>query len=105
MMKFVVLESPYAGNITENVAYARRALRDSIARGEAPFASHLLYPQVLNDDELDQRNRGITLNYTFIEKCDYVVVYEDKGISHGMLLAIDHAQRLGKMIVYREIEQ
>lgn len=39
----VVLESPYSGDIKGNTKYARMALRDSLARGEAPIASHLLY--------------------------------------------------------------
>jgi hypothetical protein len=104
-MKFVVLESPYAGNIQENLAYARRALRDCIARGEAPFAPHLLYTQVLNDAEWDQRERGIMMNLSLIEKCDCVAVYQDRGISPGMELAIKHALKNGKMVVYREIEK
>lgn len=36
-MRRVVLESPYAGDVEKNVAYARLALRDSIQRGEAPW--------------------------------------------------------------------
>ena len=39
----MILESPYAGRVEENVAYARAAVRDSLLRGEAPIASHLLY--------------------------------------------------------------
>ena len=42
-MIMVVLESPYSGDIKGNTKYARMALRDSLARGEAPIASHLLY--------------------------------------------------------------
>ena len=41
----VILESPYAGDIERNVKYARMAVRDSLSRGEAPIASHLLYTQ------------------------------------------------------------
>lgn len=44
-MRLVILESPYAGNIEKNVAYARACVRDSLSRGEAPIASHLLYTQ------------------------------------------------------------
>lgn len=44
-MKLVLLESPYAGDTERNVDYGRRCLRDSIMRGEAPMASHLLYTQ------------------------------------------------------------
>ena len=42
-MRFVIIESPYAGNVEENEEYARKCLRDCLMRGEAPFASHLLY--------------------------------------------------------------
>ena len=34
-MRLVILESPYAGDIERNVAYARACLRDSLLRGEA----------------------------------------------------------------------
>jgi hypothetical protein len=40
-MRRVILESPFAGDIEAYVAYARRCLRDCLARGEAPIASHL----------------------------------------------------------------
>ena len=50
-MKLVIIESPYAGDIEKNVAYARDCVRDSLMRGEAPYASHLLYtqPNILDD--------------------------------------------------------
>lgn len=43
----VIIESPYAGDVARNVKYARLALCDSIARGEAPIAFHLVYPETL----------------------------------------------------------
>ena len=49
--EFVIIESPFKGNTpaeeAENIAYAKEVMRDSLYRGEAPFASHLLYPQML----------------------------------------------------------
>lgn len=45
MMRLVVVESPYAGDVKRNEEYARRAMADCLARGEAPFASHLLWPR------------------------------------------------------------
>ncbi len=47
-MEAVILESPYGGTpeeVERNVKYARACLRDCLLRGEAPFASHLLYTQ------------------------------------------------------------
>ena len=60
-MKRVILESPYAGDVERNVAYARACLRDSLLRGEAPIASHLLYtqPGVLDDQIPEERQMGI----------------------------------------------
>jgi hypothetical protein len=60
-MRRVILESPFAGDVERNVRYARACVRDSLLRGEAPIASHLLYtqPGVLNDDIEAERQHGI----------------------------------------------
>lgn len=60
---FVIIESPFAGEVEENIKCARQCLRDSILRGEVPFASHLLYTQegVLDDDDPYERELGINL--------------------------------------------
>lgn len=44
-MRRVILESPFAGHVESNIEYARACIRDSLLRGEAPLASHLLYTQ------------------------------------------------------------
>ena len=93
-MKRVVLESPYAGNIRENVAYAKECVRDCLKRGEAPIASHLLYPQdgILDDKEPNDRELGIAAGLAWVDVCDLQVVYVDLGISPGMQAALDLAQ-------------
>lgn len=50
-MMRVVVESPFAGDIQKNIEYARKCMADCLKRGEAPFASHLLYTQdgILDD--------------------------------------------------------
>jgi hypothetical protein len=57
----VIIESPYAGELLRNISYARAAVRDSVLRGEAPMASHLLFSQagVLYDDIAEEREMGI----------------------------------------------
>ena len=46
-MRLMIVESPYAGDMEANTEYARDACAtlDSLMRGEAPIASHLLYTQ------------------------------------------------------------
>ncbi len=92
-MRRVIIESPYAGDIKRNVAYARAAMADSLRKGEAPFASHLLYTQVLFDDLPLDREKGMLACLEWADACDAVVVYGDLGISPGMQRAIDNAKK------------
>lgn len=112
-MRLVVIESPFRGighswlhrrvDRYENVRYARACLRDSLMRGEAPFASHLLYPQVLNDDKFPERTRGLLAAMSWVMTCHLLAVYGDRGLSHGMNVAIDRATRTGVPIEYRNL--
>lgn len=101
----VVIESPFAGNLARHIGYARAAVRDSINRGEAPFASHLIYTQagVLRDDSREDRSLGIVSGFAWMEVCDLVAVYQDLGISGGMRLGIERAKQLDKPVEYRTI--
>ena len=102
----VILEIPYAGDVEANVAYARRCLRDSLARGEAPIASHLLYtqPGVLDDTDPAQRAFGIDAGLAWLAVAQRSVVYADRGISPGMHDGIDRALRSGIPVEYRWLE-
>jgi hypothetical protein len=104
-MKRVILESPYAGDVHANVAYARACVRDSLLRGEAPIASHLLYtqPGVLDDSDEGHRKLGITAGLAWGKVAEMTVVYTDLGISPGMTQGIDRAKEEGRSIEYRSI--
>jgi hypothetical protein len=102
-MKLVIIESPYAGDIEENIKYARRCMLDSLLRGEAPFLSHLLYPQVLDDTIPEEREFGIDAGLEWGEKADFTVVYTDYGISKGMQIGIVDAKTVKRPIEYRQI--
>lgn len=102
-MKIVTIESPFAGDVERNTEYARRAMLDSLMRGEAPMASHLLYPQVLDDDIPEERTIGIEAGLAWRDASAKTVVYTDHGISTGMQYGIDRAEQAGKPIEYRQI--
>lgn len=75
-----------------NTYYARAAMLDCLLRGEAPYASHLLYTQVLDDDEEEERRRGmeagIELSHRLLLDEDAQhVFYDELGISGGMRAA------------------
>jgi len=104
-MKRVIVESPYTGNNEENVGYARECIRDSLTHGESPIASHLLYtqPGILDDNNPCERAIGIAAGLCWSRSADYVVVYTDRGITHGMSIGIQEHLRNGKQVIYRSL--
>jgi hypothetical protein len=88
-MKLVIIESPYAGDIDANVEYARACMRDSLNRGEAPIASHLLYtqPGILRDEVPEEREWGINAGFAWRRVADLAVFYVDRNWSGGMVAA------------------
>ena len=107
-MKRVQLESPFGNEneavVAANVEYARRCARDCLTNhDEAPFASHLLYTQMLDDRDPRERKLGIDAGFAWMETVLYVVVYVDRGISNGMRLGISNARNLGIPVFFREL--
>ena len=105
-MRLVIIESPFAGNVKENTDYARRCVRDSLQRGEAPIASHLLYtqPGVLRDEIQSERQWGIDAGLAWRSVAEMSVVYTDRGISRGMEYGIAAAEASGVPVEYRTID-
>jgi len=106
-MKLVILESPYTGNVRKNINYARACVKDSLLRGEAPIASHLLYTQsgILDDNNTTERNIGIEAGLAWIKAAQATVVYTDLGISHGMMFGINRAIDARVPVEYRSLKQ
>ena len=104
-MRLVVIESPYAGDVDLNTAYARLCLADSLARGESPIASHLLYtqPGVLDDLVPAERALGICAGFAWAQHAAAIAVYTDLGISGGMTEALRRYRRAGRLIEGRTL--
>lgn len=106
-MKLVAIESPLGAasraQIEANKHYARSCLKDSLSRGEAPFASHLLYdqPGIYDDLVPNERSQGITAGLAWTSQAQLCAVYVDFGISTGMRMGIQSAERRRIPIEYR----
>jgi hypothetical protein len=102
-MRLVYLESPYAGFVDTNKAYLKDCMLDSLARGEAPFASHEMYTRVLVDELPEERKAGMEAGFAWAANADVTVVYYDLGISGGMREGISRAARAGRPIEWRSL--
>lgn len=120
MRRLVVIESPYAGRVPawvpwpfrglverwrrrSNVRYARRCMRDSLDRSEAPYASHLFYTQVLDDNVMAERALGITCGFAWAQHAELRAVYCDRGVSGGMTIGITQ-RPIHQSVEYRYID-
>ncbi len=103
--RLVVVESPYAGDVATNLRYARACVADCLRRGEAPFASHLLYTQdgILDDTVREQRALGIEAGLAWGRAAHVVAVYVDLGVSPGMALGILRAKARRTPVEYRSL--
>ncbi len=104
-MKFIraVLESPYAGEVEKNRRFAISCMRDMLARGEAPFVPHLLYPQALQRYNEEARQKGIQAGQVWTEVGEICAVYLDYGLTEGMIQGIAKAESRGILVERRTL--
>lgn len=107
IMRRVILESPYAGNVEEHVRYARDCVNDCLLRHEAALASHLLYTQegILDDANPSERALWIAAGLAWLQAAEAMVVYADYGVSSGMKLAMAAAETAGVPIEVRTLKK
>ena len=105
-MALVFIESRYAGDVERNIKFARACMRDSLDRGEAPIAMHLLYTQedILDDDIPEQRALGIAAGLAWGRQAHKTVVYTNLGITGGMKIGIQRAEEEGRPVEFRQLE-
>ncbi len=107
--RLVIIESPYSGpdkiRTDVNVQYAELALLDSLAKGEAPYASHLLYTRVLDDTVKEERRQGIDAGFAWGQVAELRAFYIDRGMSKGMIEGLKEARRLKQLVVFRSFNR
>lgn len=106
-MQKVLIESPFAAStldaLAQNQEYLLAALRESCARGEAPFASHAFYTHFLDDNDPKQRTHGIESGLLWGKAADKTIVYFDRGISNGMRAGIARAKKEKRPLEFRRL--
>jgi len=95
-MKRVTLESPYAGNVAQNKAYAALATLVLAGRGWAAYASHLHFTSFLDDAVTFERTLGMDLGLELARGSEAAVFATDRGWSEGTLQALDRHRAEGR---------
>ena len=99
----VYIVSRYAGDVENNVKAAIRYCRFAINKNKMPIAAHLLYPQIVDDNDPAEREIGTMYGLALLALCDEVWCF-GKILSAGMEQEIKEAKRLGKPIKYFDEE-
>ena len=98
-LPLVYIASPFAGNTERNTERARGYCRFAVSKGCIPLAPHLLYPQFMDDDDRETRERGIFFALVLLGKCDELWVFGER-ISEGMEREIAKAKKRNMPIRY-----
>lgn len=90
----VFICSPFAGDIAGNTMRTIRYMRFAVVKGVIPIAPHLLYPQVLDEDDPSDRELGLFFGIVWLGKCDELWVF-GRHLSNGMAREIAKAKNRG----------
>ncbi len=83
--------SPYRGDMERNTAYARELTLAAVKAGYAPITPHLYLTQVLDEEDPQQREKGMAVGLALLKNCKYILIGSRYGLSEGMLGEIDRA--------------
>ena len=93
MKQMIFVCSPYWGDIETNTELARRYCRHVVDKGFIPIAPHLLFPQFMDDNNSEERERAIEMNFGILQRCSELWVF-GREITIGMWQEIKKAQEL-----------
>lgn len=99
-MKLVYIASPLRGenpsgkDYEKNIRQATKYCENACSLGVLAFAPHLYFTQFYNDTIPEQREKGLEMGLSMLEKCEELWVM-GTHISQGMRGEIAHAKSLG----------
>lgn len=99
--KTVYICSPFSGNVAVNIENTKHYCRFAVDQGYMPVASHLLYPQFM--DDATERDVAMHMSLVLMGKCEEVWVV-GSTITQGMAVEIEQAKYWKKHIRYFDDE-
>lgn len=96
--KLIFVCSKLRGNFNRNRKIAEYLCRIVTLLGQIPIAPHVYFTRFLDDSDEDERALGIESGMELLRHCDEVWVFDFDGISEGMKMEIEYAQKHNKPI-------
>lgn len=94
--------SPYRGDTKRNKEYARKLTRAAINNGFIPVTVHLYLTEVTDDQNPEERRRGMAAGMKILENCKYILIGDKYGVSDGMKAEMTLAALKGKVMLYEQ---
>lgn len=101
--KLVFICSPYGGDVDVNTLRAKRYGRFAVNQKTTPIIPHLMYPQFLNESDINERQIGLDMGLVLLSKCQEIWVFGEY-ISSGMSAEIKKASQLNITIRHFSIK-
>lgn len=73
--------SPYRGDTKRNKEYARKLTRAAINNGFVPVTVHLYLTEVTDDQNPEERSRGMAAGMKILENCKYILIGNKYGVT------------------------
>ncbi|MDL2254088.1 DUF4406 domain-containing protein [Ruminococcaceae bacterium OttesenSCG-928-I18] len=105
--KVIFISSPFSGDREANIKFARRACLYAICLGYTPIAPHLIYPDIIPDEDPAWRQVGLQMCCDILELCDELWVCGPCATA-GMRAEIERAKEMGlwlRQVTCEEVER
>ena len=97
--KLIYVCSPFRGDEERNIKRTLRYCQFVVAQGCVPIATHLLFPQFMDDHDYHERKIALNMAMTVLSRCDELWSF-GLNVSDGMLSEIEKAKLLNKKVRY-----
>lgn len=94
--------SPYRGDTKRNKEYARKLTRAALENGFVPVTVHLYLTEVTDEQNTEERSRGMAAGMKILGKCKYILIGDKYGISEGMKTEMMFAALKGIIMLYEQ---
>lgn len=95
----VYICSSYSGDTEKNIENARRYSRFAVDSHCLPITPHIYFTQFMDDNNPEERETAIFMNWVLMSKCEQLWVFGD-NLSTGMKAEIDRAKKKHMKIRY-----